>query len=178
MPSKRRYWVRVLIYRSQFPFTVPNYPVPRAGAVIGRHCRVTGRIQLLARRTHDAIAGRIRIEEVERDELLDFIDRQQLAPTIPRAEIAEAFKRRVRQLQNRDSAEVILENLRPLVGLSLASVVLRVAQRVAAADGQIHPRELQALELIRLIMTSLSANGLPMRLRPYETLGLRLEKQC
>src|SRR5262249_21645937 len=119
-----------------------------------------------------------RIEEVERDELLDFIDRQQLAPTIPRAEIAEAFERRVRQFQDRDSAEVILENLRPLVGLSLASVVLRVAQRVAAADGQIHPRELQALELIRLIMTSLSANGLPMRLRPYETLGLRLEKQC
>ena len=54
-----------------------------------------------------------RIEEVERDELLDFIDRQQLAPTIPRAEIAEAFERRVRQFQDRDSAEVILENLRP-----------------------------------------------------------------
>ena len=112
-----------------------------------------------------------RIDKVERDELLDFIDRQQLAPTIPRTEIAEVFDRRVRQLYDRDSAEVILENLRPLVGLC-------VAQRVAAADGQIHPRELQALELIRPIMTSLSAKGLSVRLRPYETLGLRLEKQC
>jgi tellurite resistance protein len=101
-----------------------------------------------------------RIEEIERDELLDFIDRQQLAPTIPRTDIAEVFDRRVQQLQDRDSAEVILENFRPLVGLSLASVVLRTAQRVAAADRQIHPGESQALELIRLIMTSLSAKGL------------------
>ena len=116
-----------------------------------------------------------RIEEIERDELLDFIDRQQLAPTIPRTEIAELFDRRVRQLQDRDSAEVILENLRPLVGLSMASVVVRTAQRVAAADRQIHPGELQALELIRLIMTSLSAKPLLVRLRTCETAGLRVE---
>ena len=103
-----------------------------------------------------------RVEEVERDELLNFIDRQQLAPTIPRTDVAEVFDRRVRELQDRDSADVIIENLRPLVGLSLASVVLRTAQRVAAADRQIHPGELQALELIRLIMTSLSAKGLPV----------------
>jgi hypothetical protein len=67
-------------------------------------------------------------------------------------------------------AEVIIENLRPLVGLSLASVVLRTAQRVAAADRQIHPGELQALELIRL-MTSPSAKGLPVRLRTGDTVG-------
>ena len=114
-----------------------------------------------------------RVEEVERDELLNFIDRQQLAPTIPRTDIAQVFDRRVRQLQDRDSAEVIIENLRPLVGLSLASVVLRTAQRVAAADRQIHPGELRALELIRLIMTSLSAKGLPVRLRPGDTLGCK-----
>src|SRR5262245_45464775 len=101
-----------------------------------------------------------RIEQVQRDELLDFIDRKQLAPTISRTDIAKMFDGRVRQLQDRDSAEVILENLRPLVGLSLASVVLRTAQRVAAADRQIHPGESQALELIRLIMASLSAKGL------------------
>jgi tellurite resistance protein len=112
-----------------------------------------------------------RVEEVERDELLNFIDRQQLAPTIPRTDIAEVFDRRVQQLEDRDSAEVIIENLRPLVGLSLASVVLRTAQRVAAADRQIHPGELQALELIRLIMTSLSAKGLPVRLRTGDTVG-------
>jgi tellurite resistance protein len=111
-----------------------------------------------------------RVEEVERDELLNFIDRQQLAPTISRTDIAEVFDRRVQQLEDRDSAEVIIENLRPLVGLSLASVVLRTAQRVAAADRQIHSGELQALELIRLTMTSLSAKGLPVRLRTCDAL--------
>jgi len=103
------------------------------------------------------------VAEVEREELLNFIDRQQLVPTISRIDIAETFDRRVRQLKGRDSAEVILENLRPLVGLSLASVVLRTAERVAAADGKIHPAELQALKLIRSIMTSLSAKGPPIR---------------
>ena len=105
------------------------------------------------------------VAEVEREELVNFIDRQQLVPTISRIDIAETFDRRVRQLEDQDSAEVILENLRPLVGLSLASVVLRTAERVAAADGKIHPAELQALKLIRLIITSLSAKGPPIRLR-------------
>src|SRR5262249_60655088 len=41
-----------------------------------------------------------RVEEVERDELLNFIDRQQLASTIPRTDIAEVFDRRVRELQD------------------------------------------------------------------------------
>ena len=44
--------------------------------------------------------------------------------------------------------------LRPLAGLSLASVVVPTAERVAAADRKIHPGELQALKLIRLIMTA------------------------
>ena len=111
------------------------------------------------------------VAEVEREELLNFIDRRQLVPTISRIDIAETFDRRVRQLKGRDSAEVILENLRPLVGLSLASVVLRTAERVAAADGKIHPAELQALKLIRSIMTSLSAKGPPIRLRTYDAPG-------
>ena len=106
-----------------------------------------------------------RVAEVEREELLNFIDRQQLVPTISRVDIAQTFNRRVRELEDRDSAEVILENLRPLVGLSLASVVLRTAERVAAADGKIHPAELQALKLIRLVIKSLSAKGPPIRLR-------------
>jgi tellurite resistance protein TerB len=94
-----------------------------------------------------------RVDAIERDELVNFIDRQQLVPTIPKHDIGEAFDQRVRQLKDRDSAKVIMESLRPLVGLSLASVVVRIAERVAAADRPIYPSELQALELIRLIMT-------------------------
>ena len=41
---------------------------------------------------------------------------------------------RVRQLEDRYGANVILESLRPLAGLSFTSVVIRTAERVAAVD--------------------------------------------
>jgi tellurite resistance protein TerB len=102
-----------------------------------------------------------RVEAVERDELLNYIDRQDLLPTISQLDIAEAFDNRVRQLQDRDSADAIMESFRPLAGLSLASIVVRTAERVAAADRQIHPGELRALKLIRLIMITLPARRSP-----------------
>src|ERR1700730_13970256 len=98
-----------------------------------------------------------RVEGVERNELVNYIDRQGFVPTISQHDIAEAFDNRVRQLEDRDAANVIVETFRPLAGLSLASVVVRSAERVAAADRQIHPGELRALRLIRLIMITLPA---------------------
>lgn len=92
------------------------------------------------------------LETVERDELVDFIHRQGFVPTISQDRIAEAFDSRVQQIEDRDAANVTVEALRPLAGLSLASVVVRTAERVAAADRKIHPGELQALKLIRLVM--------------------------
>jgi tellurite resistance protein len=102
-----------------------------------------------------------RVDASERDELIEFVDRRGFVPTISRHHIAEAFDNRVRQLKNRDAGKVIVEALRPLAGLSLASVVLRAAERVAAADRQIHPGELRALKLIRLIMMTLPSTGSP-----------------
>ena len=78
--------------------------------------------------------------------------RQGFVPTISQDRIAEAFDNRVRQIEDRDGANVTAEALRPLAGLSLASVVVRTAGRVAAANQNIHPGELQALKLIRLMM--------------------------
>jgi tellurite resistance protein len=95
------------------------------------------------------------VQAVERGELVNFVDRRGFVSTISRHEIAETFDVRVRQLEERRSAEVIVENFRPLAGLSLASVVVRTAERVAAADRRIHPSELGALKLIRLVMISL-----------------------
>jgi hypothetical protein len=40
----------------------------------------------------------------------------------------------------------------------VTSVVIRTAERVAAADRKIHPSEEKAISLIRLIMMSLPAN--------------------
>ena len=72
--------------------------------------------------------------------------------------IAKAFDRRVRELEENYDPNLIIDALRPLAGLSLTSVVVRTAERVAAADRTIHPREEQAIKLIRLIMMSLPAN--------------------
>ena len=99
-----------------------------------------------------------RLEAVERDELVNFIDERGFVPTISRREIIEAFDNRVRQLEDRDSANTIVETLGRLAGLSLASIVVRTAERVAAADRKIHPGELRTLKLIRLVMMTLPAS--------------------
>ncbi len=95
-----------------------------------------------------------RVDACERNELVSFIDQQDFAPTIPSREVAKAFDDRVRQLEERTAAGVIVDSFRPLAGQSLASLVVRTAELVAAADRMIHPGELRAIRLIRLIMTS------------------------
>jgi tellurite resistance protein len=97
------------------------------------------------------------LENVERDEVVGFVHRQDFAPTISHSGIAKAFDNRVRELGERYDPNLIIEALRPLADLSLTSVVVRTAERVAAADRTIHPGEEQAIKLIRLIMMSLPA---------------------
>jgi len=99
------------------------------------------------------------LKAIERDELMIFIDRQGFAPTTSKADIAEAFDCRVRDLEGRHCANVIVEMLRPLTNQSMSSIVVPIAQRVAAADRKIQPVELQALKLIRRIMLGLPVIG-------------------
>src|ERR1700746_2832836 len=67
------------------------------------------------------------VKAIERDELVNFIDRQGFVPSISRQKIGEAFDNRVQHLEGRDSADAIAEMMRPLAGLSLASVIIRTA---------------------------------------------------
>jgi tellurite resistance protein len=103
--------------------------------------------------TFVAFAGG-RVETIERDEVVDYIHRQRLAPTISQRRIAELFDERARRPRERDFAELIMEALRPVLALSLASEVIRIAERVAAADKHVHPNEAQVIRLIRLITMS------------------------
>jgi tellurite resistance protein len=107
------------------------------------------------------------VDAIERDALVDFIDRQRLTPTISQHEIALAFDNRARQLETRDSVDMIVQAFQPLAGRSLASMVVRTAERVAAADRQIHRGELNALKLIRLLLMTLpnkrSNSNIPCR---------------
>ena len=99
------------------------------------------------------------VEDVERRELLSYVEGNDLVPTIAQREIIEAFDNRVREIEDRGSANVIVDAFRPLVGRSPSSFLLRVAERVAAADGYLDANELQSIEIVRLIITNPPGNG-------------------
>src|SRR6478672_10846928 len=98
-----------------------------------------------------------RVKDIERDELLSYLDAQDLVP-IAQQEIVVAFDNRVREIEDRGSANVIVDAFRPLVGRSPSSFLVGVAERVAAADGYLHPNELQSIEIVRLIVTNRLSN--------------------
>jgi tellurite resistance protein len=91
------------------------------------------------------------VDAIERDEAVNYIDRQGLAPTISRQRIAEFFDARARHLEDRDFADLIAEALRPVAALSLTFDVVRIAELVAAADRHVDPNEAHAIRLIRLV---------------------------
>jgi len=91
------------------------------------------------------------VDAIERDEAVNYIDRQQLAPTISRERIAEFFNAQARHLEGRDFGDLIVEALRPVAALSLGFDVVRTAELVAAADQHVDPNEAQVIRLIRLI---------------------------
>ena len=96
-----------------------------------------------------------RLDAIEREETVNYVDRQRLAPTISRQRIAEFFDAGARDLDDRDFADLITDALRPVVALSLTFDVVRIAELVAAADRHVDPNEAQVIRLIRLIaMTS------------------------
>jgi tellurite resistance protein len=95
-----------------------------------------------------------RVDSAERDEAVHYID-QAIKPKLAKARVAGLFDQCAQLLQDRDFAEVVLEALRPVAALSLTSAVIEIAERVATADGRVHPNETQAIRLIRLTTTSL-----------------------
>ena len=96
-----------------------------------------------------------RVETVERDEWVNFVDSQRIVPTMSRLEIGQVFDKYVRQLKGRGDVATMVDTFHALMDQSSASLVLRVAERVAAADRGIHAAEVQALSLINFIMMTL-----------------------
>lgn len=92
-----------------------------------------------------------RLDASERDEAVNYIDRQQLAPSMSRTRIAAFFDARARHLEDRDFADLIADALRPVAALSLTFDVVRIAELVAAADRHVNSDEVQVVSLIRLI---------------------------
>jgi tellurite resistance protein len=92
-----------------------------------------------------------RAAAIERDEAVLYIVRRRVAPTISQQHIAALFDQCTRDLQDRNFVDLIGESLRPVVGLSLTSDVIRIAELVAAADGHVHPSEMRVIRLLRLL---------------------------
>jgi len=104
-----------------------------------------------------------RIDAVERNESVNFADRQRLVPTIPAQEIAAAFDSSRRQLENR----TLMWLLKPFVRWQVyhwhppwfapqSSLLPRICKFILARDLQIHFGELKALKLIRQIIITVS----------------------
>jgi tellurite resistance protein len=93
-----------------------------------------------------------RAKPVERGELLDFLDRNEFLSVFTRAEIFDAFERRIGELQEPGSLEPAVDSLGRLAGRSLARLVVDASEAVAAADGHLHPRERRILQLIRIAL--------------------------
>ena len=92
-----------------------------------------------------------RLAAVEREEVVRFIRDRALAPHIPEARLASMFDELAERLEQPDFANVVIDTLRPVSDLPLASHLLEISERVAAADEDVHPHEVQAIKLLRLL---------------------------
>jgi tellurite resistance protein len=99
-----------------------------------------------------------RVAKVERDAAVHFIQRRRIAPIISEQRIAELFDQRVQRLMERDSADLIVDALRTTGRLSRSSDVIWVGEEVAAADGHVHPEEIEVIRLIQLITMSFQSH--------------------
>ena len=101
-----------------------------------------------------AVADR-RVLAVERDEVVHFISDLGLAVQLTESRLAAMFDERVKRLQQRDFAVAIIDALRPVSELSLSSELLAISERVAVADETLHPHEVLAIKLLRLLTPGL-----------------------
>jgi tellurite resistance protein len=89
------------------------------------------------------------VQPVERAQLLDFLDRNQFLSIFTRAEILDAFERRIRELREPSGPALAVERLRRHAEHAPARLVIDVGEEVAAADCRLDPREQRILQLIR-----------------------------
>ncbi|MFK4508320.1 TerB family tellurite resistance protein [Bradyrhizobium daqingense] len=101
-----------------------------------------------------AVADR-RVSPVERDEVMRFIRDRDLAPHIEDDRLLAMFDALAERLEEPDFANVVIETLRPVSNMSLSAHLMELSERVAAADEDVHPHEVQAIKLLRLLTLAL-----------------------
>lgn len=97
-----------------------------------------------------AVADR-RVSPVERDEVMRFIRDRGLAPHMSDERLSSMFDALAERLEEPDFASVVIDTLRPVSNMPLSSHLMELSERVAAADEDVHPHEVQAIKLLRLL---------------------------
>lgn len=97
-----------------------------------------------------AVADR-RVSPVEREEVIRFIRDRELAPHIGDNRLFAMFDELAERLEEPDFANVVIDALRPVSNMPLSSHLMALSERVAAADEEVHPHEVQAIKLLRLL---------------------------
>jgi tellurite resistance protein len=97
-----------------------------------------------------AVADR-QVSPVERDEVIRFIRDRGLAPHMSEDRLFAIFDELAERLEEPDFANVVIDTLRPVSNLPLSSHLMELSERVAAADEDVHPHEVQAIKLLRLL---------------------------
>ena len=88
------------------------------------------------------------VDRAERHQLIDFLERKRLLP-VTRFDVRDAFERRVRELREPGGIVTALDRLGRGNGRALAEFALEAAHEIAAADDQLDPREIRALNLLQ-----------------------------
>ncbi|WP_407183987.1 TerB family tellurite resistance protein [Bradyrhizobium centrosematis] len=97
-----------------------------------------------------AVADR-QVSPVERDEVIRFIRDRGLAPHLDDERLFAMFDALAERLEEPDFANVVIDTLRPVADMPLSSHLVELSERVAAADEDVHPHEVQAIKLLRLL---------------------------
>jgi tellurite resistance protein len=118
-----------------------------------------------------AVADR-RVSDVEREEVIRFIRDRKLAPHLSEERLVAMFDELAERLEEPDFANVVIDTLRPVSNLPLSSHLMELSERVAAADQDVHPHEVQAIKLLRLLTLVLP------RAKPVESRAAGAETQA
>jgi len=89
------------------------------------------------------------IQKVERTQLLDFVDREELLSVFPREDTMAHFEHCVRRLREPDGPLAVIRRLGRHSDSPTASFIINIGEEVAAADRHLDPREEQVLQDIR-----------------------------
>ncbi|MGT2500045.1 tellurite resistance TerB family protein [Bradyrhizobium guangxiense] len=117
-----------------------------------------------------AVADR-HVSPVERDEVIRFIRDRGLAPHVEDERLFALFDTLAERLEEPDFANVVIDTLRPVSDMPLSSHLMELSERVAAADEDVHPHEVQAIKLLRLLTLVLP------RAKPVTSVKGRSERQ-